>query len=361
MFIYKDLAKIRENATFVLKEIAGAKEGDNIVVIADSESYSNARALCDVARECGCHPVILDVDMYGGQEGYDNIPIMKPVQQAILHADITFMTTPQIKTGFQTYLGSIDAGDASLLGKSKRFTLESGGMEEWNINKEEVLANRKRALALYSWLQSAREIRITTQRGTDLTCALHLGVDAMYPVMGIIPFYSEVAVIPSLGTVNGTVVADGASERTHNQRGFPIRPNMPTCSELYREPMKLVFKDSYLVDFSGDKKQAERLRILLDEVSPKPDLCDEIGLVATTSLENNMYGWKVDGSHQIHCVHIALGNNRRRGEIIHSDEHVDFDVHDPIIEVDGECIYSDGTFNDETIFKHGNGSVKYSV
>ena len=44
MFIYKDLAKIRENATFVLKEIAGAKEGDNIVVIADSESYSNARA-----------------------------------------------------------------------------------------------------------------------------------------------------------------------------------------------------------------------------------------------------------------------------------------------------------------------------
>ncbi|MBE7025065.1 MAG: hypothetical protein E7408_03305 [Ruminococcaceae bacterium] len=353
MYLYRDMEKIRENATFVLREIAQAQPGDNILVIADSESYSNARALCDVARECGYNAVILDVDMYGGQEGYDNIPIMEPVRQAILHADITFMTTPQIKTGFSTYLGSRDEGDESLLGKSKRFTFESGGMEEWNINKEEVLANRRRALALYAWLQKAKEIHITTKRGTDLYCAIHRGLDAMYPVMGIIPFYSEVAVIPSLGTVNGTVVADGASERTRNQRGFPIRPNMPTHNELYKEPMRLVFKDSILTDFSGDAVQADRLRVLLEEVSPKADLCDEIGLVTTTSPENNMYGWKVDGSHQINCIHVAIGNNRRRGEIIHSTEHVDFDVHDPMVEVDGECILKDGKFNDDIIFRHG--------
>lgn len=352
MYIYKDLTKIRENATFVLLEIAEAKPGDNIVVIADSESYSNARALCDCAREIGCGVVILDVDMYGGSEGYDNIPIMEPVRQAILHADIAFMTTPQIKTGFSTYLGSRDEGDASLLGKSKQFTFESGGMEEWNINREEVLANRKRALALFEWLQHAKDIRITTERGTDLHCAIHKGVDAMYPVMGIIPFYSEVAVIPSLGTVNGVVVADGASERTHNQRGFPIRPNMPTHNELYKEPMRLVFKDSILTDFSGDAVQEERLRTLLDEVSPKADLCDEIGLVTTSSPENNMYGWKVDGSHQINCIHVAIGNNRRRGEIIHSTEHVDFDVHEPMVFVDGECILKGGKFMDDVIFRH---------
>ena len=133
MYIFKDMTKIRENAKFVLCDIAEAKKGDNILVIADSESYTNARALCDVARECGCNAVILDVDMYGGQEGYDNIPIMAPVRQAILHADITFMTTPQMKTGFSTFLGSRDEGDESLLGKSKRFTFEHGGMEEWNI------------------------------------------------------------------------------------------------------------------------------------------------------------------------------------------------------------------------------------
>ena len=353
MYLYKNMDKIREKARFVLCDIAEAKPGDNIVVIADSESYSNARALCDVAKEYGCGAVILDVDMYGGKEGYDNIPIMEPVRQAILHADITFMTTPQIKTGFSTYLGSQDDGDESLLGKSKRFTFESGGMEDWNINKEEVLNNRKRALCLYNWVKNAKQLHITTKRGTDFTCDISKGLDAIYPVMGIIPFYSEVAVIPSFNTVNGVVVADGASERTHNQRGFPIRPNMPTCNELYKEPIRLTFKDSYLTDFSGDDVQVARLQALLDEVEPKANLCDEIGLVCTTSIENNEYGWKVDGSHQIHCIHVAIGNNRRRGEIIHSTEHVDFDVHDPIIEVDGICIYRDGKFNDEIIFEKG--------
>ncbi|MBE6656708.1 MAG: hypothetical protein E7609_07610 [Ruminococcaceae bacterium] len=352
MYIFKDMAKIRENAKFVLCDIAEAKKGDNILVIADSESYTNARALCDVARECGFNAVILDVDMYGGAEGYDNIPIMEPVRQAILHADITFMTTPQMKTGFSTYLGSRDEGDESLLGKSKRFTFEHSGMEEWNINREEVLANRKRAMGIYALMQQAKDLRITTARGTDLHCAVHKGLDAMYPVMGIIPFYSEVAVIPSLGTVNGVVVADGASERTHNQRGFPIRPNTPTHCEIYKEPFKLVFKDSIVTDFSGDATQVQRLRDLLDEVEPRADLCDEIGLVATTSIENNMYGWKVDGTHQIHCVHVAIGNNRRRGEIIHSTEHIDFDIHDPIVEVDGVILYKDGKFNDEVIFKY---------
>ena len=37
-------------------------------------------------------------------------------------------------------------------------------------------------------------------------------------IMGIIPFYSEVAIVPKIGTANGVVVSDGASERTYNQR-----------------------------------------------------------------------------------------------------------------------------------------------
>ncbi len=353
MIIYQDMKKIMENASFLLNDIAEVKKGDNILIIADRESYTNARALCDCAKAEGYGCFIADVDSWGGAEGYDNIPIMAPLKQAILHADITFMTTPQMKTGFSTYLGSQDTGDESLLGKSKRFTLEAGGMEEWCLNREEVMNNRKRALALHAWVGKAKTIHITSKRGTDLTARIGDDIDAAYPVMGIIPFYSEVAVIPALGTVDGVVIADGASERTRNQRDFPIRPNMPTCTEIYKEPFKLVFEKSMLVDFSGDPEQVERLRVLMEEVSPKPDLCDEIGLVTTTSPENNMYGWKVDGTHQTDCIHVAIGNNRRRKEIIHSTEHIDFDIHSPTVEIDGEVIYKDGKFNDELIFKMG--------
>ena len=350
MVIYKDITKIRENAAFILFDLAEAKPGDNVVIITDSEAYSNARALCDCAKEHGVHCFIVDVDSYGGPEGYDNIPIMEPLRQAILHADITFMTTPQIKTGFSTYLGSQDVGDESLLGKSKRFTLEAGGMEAWDLNRAEILRNRSRALALHKWLQRAKEIHITTKRGTDLICRIGDDVDASYPVMGIIPFYSEVAIVPKIGTANGVVVSDGASERTYNQRCFPIRPNIPGYRELNREPMKMVYENSVLVEYSGDPLQVERFDTLMEKVNPKPNLCDELGLVTTTSAENNIYGWKVDESHQRHCVHVAIGNNSNRKEIIHSTEHVDFDVHNPVVKVDGKVIYDGKKFNDELIF-----------
>lgn len=54
MVIYSaDNKRIFENARFVLEDIAQMKAGDTIVVIADRECYTNARALCDTARALG--------------------------------------------------------------------------------------------------------------------------------------------------------------------------------------------------------------------------------------------------------------------------------------------------------------------
>ncbi|MBR6791390.1 MAG: hypothetical protein IKM31_11060 [Oscillospiraceae bacterium] len=353
MFIYSaDNKRIFENARFVLEDIAEMKAGDTVLVIADRECYTNARALCDTAKALGAKVMIIDIDMYGGEERYMKLPVMEPLRQAILHADIVFMATDQMRTDFGMFLGNSDECDSALLGHSRRFTFESGGMDRWELNKEEVLKNRSRTLKLYEWLKTAKQIRITSARGTDLTCDLAKSVDAMYPVMAIIPFYAEVAVIPSLETVNGVVVADGASEFAYGQRGFPIRPAFRGHQELWMEPMKLEFRDSYLVNYTGDPVQVARLKKLMEDVSPAPDLCDEIGLVTTTSIENDMYGWLVDGSHQTRCVHVAIGNNRRRGEIIHSEEHVDFDIHRPTVYVDGEMIFDGENFLDDVIDAH---------
>ena len=342
---------IFENARSVMENIVEAKAGENMVVIADSDCFSYAAVLCQVGREMGVKSIIIDIDHYGGKEKYMQLPIMEPLRQAILHADISLMLTDQMKTDFGRFLGG-DATDASLVAGSRRFTFEATGMEAWDLDMDRILADRKRTLALYEWLKKANEIRITTKRGTDITCKVGDAPDGMYPVMGIIPFYAEVAIVPSFNSVNGVVIADGASEFAYGQRGFPIRPAFAGHQELYKETMKLVFKDSMLVDYDGDPVQKARLTKLLADVDPKPDICDEVGLVTTTSIENDMYGWRVDGSHQTHCIHVALGNNRRRGEIIHSDEHVDFDIHEPILTVDGITVYENGVFNDAVIFEN---------
>ena len=342
--------KTEKNSIFVLERIALAKKGDNIVIIADSESYENAYLFADAARKHGINAFLADVSIWG-EDAYNGIPVMEPLRQAILHADITFMTTPQMKTNFGTFLGSQKDCDSALLGNSKRFTFEIGGLSEWDIDEDEVLKNRARAKALFKMLKSAKSLRITTRRGTDITCDLSMGFDGMYPVNGIIPFYSEVATVPSLGTVNGVAVVDGGSERANGQKGFPIRPALYGYSELHMEPLKLYFRDSMLEKYEGPAKQTARLDRLMAEVSPKPDICDEIGVVTTTSVENDIYGWGFDKSHHTRCIHVALGNNRNRKEIIHSTEHIDFDIHDPTIEIDGTTVCRDGNYIDEVILK----------
>lgn len=344
--------KIFDNARQVLEGIVQLRAGENMVVIADSDCFSYASVLCRVARDMGANSITIDIDPYGGQEKYMNLPVMPPLRQAILHADVALMLTDQMKTDFGRFLGGIDDTDASLVAGSRRFTFEATGMEAWDLDMQRIEQDRKRTLALYQWLQSAGQIRVTTARGTDFTCEVGKRPDGMYPVMGIIPFYAEVAIVPAMGTVHGTVVADGASEFAYGQRGFPIRPAFAGHQELYKEPMKLSFRDSMLVSYDGDPVQRDRLTKLLKDVDPKPDLCDEVGLVTCTSIENDMYGWRVCGSHQTHCIHVALGNNRRRGEIIHSTEHVDFDVHDPCISVDGTVIYEHGKFHDDIILEN---------
>ncbi len=351
MKFYADQTRAMENARFILEEIAEAKEGNQILILADSESYANVRVLADCARKLNMKVLIADMDVYGGAEGYDHMPVMEPLRQAILMSDITFMTTPQIKTGYSMYLGNKRDGDASLAAGTRRYTLEIGGLEEWELDREQIFNNFRRTRLLYGWLRQAKELHITTARGADLKCDLS-APDGMYPVLGIIPFYAEVAIVPAIGSVSGTAVIDGASERAYSQRGFPIRPNLPTHSELYMDPMKLVFEKSRLIAYDGPAVQKARLDRLMQTVTPPPVFDDEIGIVTTDSIENNQYGWKVDGSHQIHCVHVALGNNTDRKKTIHAKEHIDFDMHDPSIWVDGIRICSDGIFDDGIIRQH---------
>ena len=118
-----------------------------------------------------------------------------------LHADLVFMLTDQMLTDFGMFLGNPDECDTALLGHSRRFTFEATGMEAWQLDPQRILDDRARTLRLYKKLQSARTLTITTARGTDLTCDV-TRADAMYPVMAIIPFYAEVALIPGLGESN---------------------------------------------------------------------------------------------------------------------------------------------------------------
>jgi hypothetical protein len=347
----QNTSRIRKNAKFIISVLGAGTPGENVLFICDSDCRDNAFALSDIALESGLHPLVIDIDSFGrGEKRYLGMPLLKPLQAAILSCDLAFMLTDQMLTDFGMFLGNSDECDFSLLGKSRRFTLEARGLKEWELDEKLILHERERTLRLAELLRNGGLLHVSTERGTDFSCDMTTGTEAIYPVMAILPFYVEVAVIPKLGAFNGHLVVDGASQYAYAQRGFPIRPAIPGNQELHTEPLIIDIKDGVVGSFSGPAIQCERLEKWIYSSQPNADLADEIGLVTATSQENDRYGWLIDGTHQTHCVHVALGNNARRGEVIHAPEHCDFDMHNPAISLDGKIIYQDRKFNDQLIF-----------
>lgn len=352
MLIYQNQTqRVRHNCKFIIETLGGGKPGENVIFIVDADSRENGYALSDVSMELGLNPMVIDIDSFGRERRYLTMKVLEPLRAAILNADLSFMLTDQMLTDFGMFLGNPDECDTALLGKGRRFTLEARGLMQWEVDDQKILHDRERTVRLTELLKKGGMLHITTERGADFTCEMATGTDAIYPVMAIIPFYVETAVIPKLGAFNGRLVVDGASQCAYAQRGFPVRPGIPGAMEICMEPLVMDLKDSVVQNFSGPKIQCERLEKWMYTSSPNANLADEIGIVTATSPENDKYGWLIDGTHQTHCVHVALGNNTRRNQVIHAPEHCDFDMHDPRITLDGKLLYANRQFNDQLIWQ----------
>jgi len=360
--------RMLNNAEYILISIAEGKPGDTVTIISDDLSYVSAHVLADVAKNLGMNPMIIDVDMYrerdrpedlGRPSGYSKFPkhgektTFGPLKAAVCASDICFTTC---NLTFWQIL-SHDEGEKALTGESRRFLLETRGMAEWAFDHQEALVARERTQKLAAILRKAKLLHVTTALGTDFTCPIGVGnTDGIHEVMAFVPFFNEVAIVPGRGRVNGLLVVDGASQFYRKEKNgvfsnYPIRPNTLGSRELHKEPLRIRLEDGRAVGFSGDTAQVERLSDYIECNTPHANIVDEVGLVTATVKENDYYGWLHNGTHQTNTVHVALGNNDGREAVIHAKAHVDFDMRNPIIEIDGITIYKDRKFNDDFILR----------
>ncbi len=79
--------------------------------------------------------------------------------------------------------------------------------------------------------ESARAGRVTSSRGTDLTFDLG-GQANLFPILGIVPFYGEVAVTPAMKGTSGILAIDG-----------PTQNDVRTVHELDRSPLRITVKN----------------------------------------------------------------------------------------------------------------------
>ena len=227
--------------------------------------------------------------------------------------------------------------DAALTSERRWLIIQPNGMEEWNITREQIAAIRKRTLWLMDRIKTAKSGRITSKKGTDFTFGLGSGC-SFTPILGIIPFYGEVAIVPDINSTNGIFVTDGPTQRD-------VRPK----NELDREPFTVEVEAGRVKNIKGgDPEQLRRLKEFIASGDPAADAIDEVGLVTTDFVENDRYYWR-DGTHHHDTVHIALGNNVLRNTLVHGPKHMDCEVLKPTISIDGLVIIEDGVFKEDVI------------
>jgi leucyl aminopeptidase (aminopeptidase T) len=331
-------SKLLENASIVLEVSCRAKAGETLLILQDDVIKPYSKALSRAAINLGLVPAIFDIRDYLATSAYTKGLVLPSLKGAIESSDIVIQNLADTwvpnRPDYGRLTGNPVMGDAALTSERRWLILQSKGMEAWNISRKQVTSVRERTIWLMDRLKRAKKGRITSINGTDFTFGLGQG-SSFTPILGIIPFYGEVAVVPDLSLTNGTFVVDGPTQRD-------VRPR----NELNRVPFKITVEAGKIKAIEGgDPEQIKRLKAFISSGDPVADCIDEIGLVTTGFIENDRYYWS-DGTHHHDTVHIALGNNAMRNTLVHGPKHMDCEILKPTISIDELCIIKEGIFHE---------------
>lgn len=332
--------RLLKNAGIILGISCRAKEGESVLILADEKLLPFAPALVSEALRLKLVPSVMDIRGFLASAQYKEGYVLKPLAVAMEAADIVLEnlvdTWVPNRPDYGRLFGDYTYQDKSLNGERRWMIVQCDGMDKWDITGEEVSRIRERTLWLMKLLKNAESGRVTSSKGTDFIFGL--GKNAGYtPVLGIIPLYGEVAVTPELVTTSGVIIADGPTQRD-------VRPK----NELDRKPLRIRVEKGRAVDYDGDPEQIKRLQDFIASGDPPADAIDEVGILTTKFTENDLYYWS-DGTHHHNRVHIALGNNVLRDTLVHGPKHMDCEVTDPTISIDGLVIVKDGIFQDNIV------------
>ena len=334
-------ARLMQNAKIVLEESCRAKQGETLLILADEILLPYAPALSSAAMDLGLIPAVFGIRDYLKTPAYKKGYVLQSLKAAIESSDIVIQnladTWDPNRPDYGRLTGKPEMQDAALTSERRWMIIQPKGMEEWNITREKVGSIRKRTLWLMNLIKTAKSGRITSEKGTDFTFGLGSGC-SYTPILGIIPFYGEVAIVPDINSTNGIFVTDGPTQRD-------VRPR----NELDREPFSVEVEAGRVKSIKGgDPEQIKRLKEFIASGNPAADAIDEVGLVTTGFVENDRFYWS-DGTHHHDTVHIALGNNVLRNTLVHGPKHMDCEVLKPTISIDGLVIIENGVFRDELI------------
>lgn len=309
---------LNEAALHALRVCLGVKAGEDVLVICDERTLDMGRAFFRAARQLDAEPVLL----VKGEGVLDGEEPSGPVAAAMLQADVVVMPTTHSLSHTRARREACARGVriASMPGVTAEMMAKT-----FRADYEEV-ARRTRTLA--GLLTRAREARILSDCGTDITMSLEgreghadTGLLLTPGSFGNLPA-GEAYIAPVEGTAEGVVVIDGS-----------------LLDERVDQPVRVWLEGGRAVRIEGGRVAAE-LRRLLEEVGEGAANLAELG-IGTNDLAT-VSGNVLEDEKVLGTVHVAFGDNASMGGRVQVPLHVDGIIMSPTVFLDGEVILRNG-------------------
>lgn len=325
---------LARNAQLVV-QLSGISKGQSAVILSDAERWMEAEALAAQILTVGARPMLVDMTPEASQYYTDfKRPSLSPPLVAAMHAaNYTFAAADN---EFAHMIGHTDE-NRSAQNKGMRWVSVEDYMWTWDANIDEIERFMERTHKITEMLSKAREVRVTTRRGTNIVAKTKAERPALsfVPRGGkkgeIVPNFGESTIAPLEWSAEGRVVIDGI---------------VVGLGEMRADPVTFTVKKGRVVEVKGGEN-ADKVRRFIAESGENADAIAELG-ISTSHLEKRAYEYAGRPGHRAYgawgSVHVALGHNKTIGGDLKSAIHVDCQMYDATVEIDGVKVMDNGKY-----------------
>ncbi len=309
--------KLLKAAQVAVNNCLAVKKGESVLVITDEPERKIGYALWAAAKEAGSEAMLLEIlpRSSNGEE--------PPEAVAKFMKDFDVLIIPTSKSMSHTKARR-EACDAGVRCATLPGILEDTMERTLNADYHEIA---QRSIKLAEIVSQGRRAKVTTPAGTDITisiegreCHADTGLVHNPGDFSNLPA-GEAYIAPMEGTANGIIMVDGA------------------MVGKVKTPIKIVVKDGFATQITGDRSAEELEKILEPFGQPGRNIA-ELGI--GTNHKAQIVGSVLEDEKVMGTVHMALGDNKSMGGNVSVPSHLDGILLKPTLWIDDKKIMEDG-------------------
>lgn len=310
------MSELRAPAETAIRDCLAVGSDESVAVVTDDDRRSIGEALYEVAAEVTADATIVQYQP-GDQHGEE-----PPAPVAGAMADCDVFLAPTTKSISHTRARK-HACEAGARGATLPGITESVFTTGLDADYESIARECERMLELVS---GASEVRVTTDRGTDLT--IEPGGRQWHVDTGLVHESGDFSNLPagevfvSPRTASGTVVVDGT-----------MRPHGLLEDD---QTVRFEVEDGYVteIDDTALREQVEDAALQAGDAAYN---FAELGIGTNVAVEE-LVGSVLLDEKAAGTIHVAIGDDASIGGDTEAPLHLDGIVRDPTVSVDGEPI-----------------------